>query len=84
MRSFWINYHGNNLEIIFSLIKNGRWWVDDETNEKLGVEFDYPSPENGDELRIDMIDLEEMDPEVRSYLFQKLGLDAPEFDLAYS
>mgnify|MGYP001794423603 CR=1 FL=1 len=84
MRSFWYNYHGDRIEIIFSLIKNGRWWIDNETNEKLGVEFDYPFPENGDEIRIDSVDLEEMDEEVRSYLFQKLQLDAPEFGLSYS
>jgi hypothetical protein len=84
MRSFWYNYHGGRIEIIFSLVKNGRWWHHSETNQKLGVRFDYPSPENGDELEIGIDDLEEMDKEVRSYLFQKLQLDAPEFELTYS
>lgn len=84
MRSFWYEYLGDRIEVIFSLIKNGRWWYHHETNQKLGIEFDYPYPENADRLHIGLDDLEEMDPEVRSYLFQKLQLDAPEFGLAYS
>lgn len=84
MRSFWYEYLGDRIEIIFSLIKNGRWWVDEDTSEKLGVEFDYPYPENDNELKIGMTDLEEMDKEVRSFLFQKLQLDSPEFDLSHS
>lgn len=84
MRSFWYEYLGDRVEIFFSLIKNGRWWYHYKTGEKVGVEFDYPYPENDDELRIGMSDLEDMDPQVRSMLFQSLKMDAPEFGLAYS
>lgn len=84
MRSFHYNYLGDRIEVVFSLIQNGRWWYHHNSGEKLGVEFDYPSPENDDELRIGMDDLEEMDQEVRSMLFQTLKMDAPEFNLSYS
>jgi len=84
MRSFWYICSGEKIEIIFSLVKNGRWWYHHKTGRKLGVEFDYPFPQNFDEISIGMDDLEEMDSEVRSMLFQSLKMDAPEFGLSYS
>ncbi len=84
MRSFWYICSGERIEIVFTLIKNGRWCYHHRTGEKLGVEFDYPCPGNFDEVRIGLDDLEEMDAEVRSMLFQALKMDAPEFGLAYS
>lgn len=84
MRSFWYVCSGEKIEIVFSLIKNGRWRYHHKTGEKLGVEFDYPFPRNFDEVTIGIVDLEEMDEEVRSMLFQSLKMDAPEFGLAYS
>jgi hypothetical protein len=84
MRSFWYEYLGDRIEIIFSLVKNGRLWHHYKTGEKLGVEFDYPCPQHGDEIAISIVDLEEMDSEVRSMLFQSLKMDAPEFGLSYS
>jgi hypothetical protein len=84
MRSFWYEYLGDRIEIVFSLIKNGKWWYHHKTGRKLGVEFDYPCPQHGDEISIGMDDLEEMDEEVRSMLFQTLKMDAPEFNLSYS
>jgi hypothetical protein len=87
MRSFWFNYNGENIQIIFKLIKNGRWWYHSKTNERIGVEFDYPPAEDilGDsEIRIADVDLEELDPAVRSMLFQTLQIDAPEFNASYS
>ncbi|MGL5880980.1 MAG: hypothetical protein ACRC2V_24830, partial [Xenococcaceae cyanobacterium] len=81
MRSFWYEYLGDRVEVIFSLIENGRWWYHNTSGEKLGIKFDYPYPENDNELEIGMDDLEELDQEVRAMLFQKLKLDAPEFGL---
>ncbi|MBW4668416.1 MAG: hypothetical protein KME60_13560 [Cyanomargarita calcarea GSE-NOS-MK-12-04C] len=84
MRSFWFEFDGDKLEIIFRLIKNGRWWYNSETGKKIGVKFDYPYPENDDEIVISFVDLEDFDPAVQSMLFQSLKLDAPEFGLTYS
>jgi len=84
MRSFWYEYLGDRIEIIFSLVKNGRWWHHYKSGEKLGIKFEYPYPPNDNEIAIGMDDLEEMDSEVRSMLFQSLKMDAPEFGLSYS
>ena len=84
MRSFWHDFFGDRVEIVFSLIKNGRWMYHYKTGEKVAVEFDYPYPQNDDEFSIGLADLEDMDPQVRSMLFQALKMDAPEFGLAYS
>ncbi len=59
-------------------------WYHYKTGQKLGIEFDYPYPQNDDELRIGMDDLEDMNPQVRSMLFQSLKMNSPEFGLAYS
>lgn len=75
MRSFWFEYDGEAIEILFKLIKNGEWRYHTETGEKIGVEFEYPPAEQiiGDSIIfIDVVDLEELDPQVRSMLFQSL------------
>ena len=78
MRSFWINNYGSPLEIIFSLIENGRWRYYE--GELMGVEFNYPSPEDDNEIRINMTDLEDLDKNVLSALVEKLGLEMPTFE----
>lgn len=87
MRSFWFIYCGDKIEIVFTLIKNGRWWYHYETKEKIGVAFDYSPAEEllGDsEIKIGNSELEDFDPQVRSMLFQSLQLNAPEFGCSYS
>jgi hypothetical protein len=84
MRSFWFEYLGDRVEVVFSLIKNGRWFYHPATGEKIAVEFDYPYPENDNKLEIGMDELEELDSEVVSMLFQTLKMDAPTLGLSYS
>jgi hypothetical protein len=82
MRGFWWEYCGEKIYIIFSLIENGRYWHSYKDGQIIGVEFDYPPAREIDDetvISIGAYDLrEEMDSEVRSMLFQTLGLNASE------
>ncbi|PMB35559.1 hypothetical protein CEN43_04860 [Fischerella thermalis BR2B] len=91
MRSFWWEYLGERFEVIFNLIAGGRWYRHQDTTDPTVVHrcliIDYPPVENllGDsEFRIYEYELEELDPAVRSMLFQTLKMDAPEFECSYS
>jgi len=91
MRSFWWEYLGERFEVIFKLIAGGYWYRhQDSTNPEIvhrALVIQYPPVEDllGDsEFRIYEDELQELDPEVRSMLFQSLKMDAPEFGLAYS
>lgn len=82
MRSFWYEFWGDRIEIVFSLVKNGRWRY--SGTEKIGIEFEYLNYLHDDGIFIDTSDLEDLDPEVRSMLLQSLKMDAPDFNLSYS
>ncbi len=70
MKSFWWNIDGEPVEIIFSLVRNGRWA--EYEGERVGVRFDYLDHES---VGIALADLEEM-PEVHQMLLQVLNLEA--------
>jgi hypothetical protein len=91
MRSFWFEYLGERFEVIFKLIKGGQWYTHQDSENPNTVHraliIDYPPVEDllGDtEFRIYEDELKELDPAVRSMLFQTLQLDAPEFNASYS
>lgn len=87
MRSFWFEFDGESIEIVFKLIKNGRWRQNYKNANMRILDFDYLPAEEilGDStISIADFELEELDPAVRSMLFQSLQLDAPEFGCSYS
>jgi hypothetical protein len=90
MRSFWFNFDGVRLEIIFKLIARGTGkWRTNHLNSKMKIlEFEYPPAEeilSGDTtISIADFELEELDPAVLSMLFQTLQMDAPKFNVSYS
>jgi hypothetical protein len=89
MRSFWWEVFGERIEIVFKLINSnsGQWQRNSEDPNMRILTFDYPPAEEllGDtQIRIADFELEEMDAEVRSMLFQTLKIDAPEFGCSYS
>jgi hypothetical protein len=91
MRSFWWEDSGERFEVVFKLIKGGRWHrhrsdTDPSRVNKILV-VDYPPVENllGDpEFYIGESELEEMDAATRSMLFQTLKMDTPEYGCSYS
>lgn len=91
MKSFWWEYLGERFEVIFKLVAGGYWKTytspsDPNTTRRVLV-VEYPPVEDllGDsEFWINENELEELDPAVRSMLFQTLKMDAPEFGCSYS
>jgi hypothetical protein len=92
MRSFSWESMGHRFEVVFKLIKGGRWhrWRDstDPTKMNRALAVDYPPIEDlmgGDsEFLIGEDELEEMDAATRSMLFQTLKMNAPEYGCSYS
>lgn len=73
MRGFTWKYAGENVDIIFSLIRNGRWLTDDHD----AILFDYLDCE---EICVMLIDLDieesEYDRNLWNMLLQVTNLDA--------
>lgn len=91
MRSFWFEYFGERFEVIFKLITGGRWETyqspSDPNVTRKDLVIEYPPVEDllgQAEFSMDEYDLKELDPAVRSMLFQTLKMDAPEYGCSYS
>lgn len=80
LSTFGWNHYGEEITIIVSLCKNGRYLMSDG-GEPIGIRFEYPpvTDENEDSILIGFTDLEEMGElgqEIRDSLEQQLNLDA--------
>jgi hypothetical protein len=71
MKSFWWNIGGEPVEIIFSLVRNGRWM--ESSGRRVGIWFDYLDYENID---MGLTDLEDLGEDVSQMLLQVLNLEA--------
>ena len=76
MSSFWWNVDGEPVEIIFSLVRNGRWA--EYQGERVGVRFDYLDYNNDDlgSISIGLSELEDLGEDVSQMLLQVLDLEA--------
>jgi hypothetical protein len=76
MKSFWWNIGGEPVEIIFSLVRNGRWaeWQ----GRRVGVRFEYLdyNDDNLGSISISLPDLEDLGEDVSQMLLQVLNLEA--------
>jgi len=70
MKSFWWNIGGEPVEIIFSLVRNGRW-IESE-GQRIGVFFDYLDYES---IAIALFELEDLGEDVSQMLLQVLNLE---------
>lgn len=70
MSSFWWNVEGELIEIIFSLVRNGRWaeWQ----GQRGGIFFDYLEYED---IPISFPELEDLGEETQQMLLQVLNLE---------
>lgn len=70
MKSFWWNIDGEPVEIIFSLVRNGRW--SEWEGRRNGVFFDYLDYED---IPISLPELEDLGEDVSQMLLQVLNLE---------
>ncbi len=84
MHHFYVNPYGTPLKIVFNMIRNGRYWYNSD-GRYIGVKFDHAGyPERDNEISLGSVDIAELDPEHRSYLWQCLELTDPEGTSSYS
>jgi hypothetical protein len=68
----WI-IDGEIVEIIFSLVRNGRWMIGPRTGQRVGVRFDYLEYEG---IAIGLSELEDLGDDVSQMLLQVLNLES--------
>lgn len=70
MSSFWWTVDGEPVEIVFSLVRNGRW--SEWEGRRVGIFFDYLDYEG---ISIALPELEDLGEDVSQMLLQVLNLE---------
>ena len=87
MNHFWMEHGGEVIRVIFSLMGNGKLLYSPSSGNEMGVSFEYPIDgdlEDTETIYLGIMQLDDMDEDVRSMIYQKLQLNSEVFSLAYT